>query len=335
MFEDLDCYYAELSEEDDGIYCMSLVDEPATEVNWLMFSKERQQFTVQDEEKRLLAGAVMVADTPIYRREGDYEYTIMYRKDVILKMAEKWLKDAKHNQVDLMHNDQVLDEGKVNLVELYIKDSARGINPVDIDVPDGSLLCTYHVNDDDIWKLCKEGKFKGFSLAGFFTPKKINTFKKDTFMSKLKEMLTNLLVELEAEEKPENPIIEVLDEDTENVEESGATEVIEEQVVEETVEEEKVAEIEDTEANTEVQMAEETPVVEETPMPNVNESRLAAVEQEIDTLRQDINAIRQELAKLLTSPMAQPIETQLRKEEVATEEMFSGRLKRLYDQMHK
>ena len=32
------------------------------------------------------------------------------------------------------------------------------------DVPVGSLMRTYHVVSDDIWKKVKEGKFQGFSV---------------------------------------------------------------------------------------------------------------------------------------------------------------------------
>lgn len=166
-------YYADIIAENDGVYTMSLVDCPATEFDWLCFSenkKEIQKFSIQNEDEHILMGVVMCANTPIYRRNGDFEYYIQYAPQTLEKMAEKMLNDNTFNNIDLQHNGKILPKGIVMMRELFIKNSERGIAPKGFEnLPDGSLMCVYKINDEELWQACKNGTFKGYSLEGMFS----------------------------------------------------------------------------------------------------------------------------------------------------------------------
>ena len=176
----LPLYNAFLDAEEDGLLVMSLVERPATEFNWLCFEEDKRQvlFSVQDEDKHILCGVVMLADTPIYRRDADgFEYYIQYSKETLEQMAEKMLFNNTFNTIDIQHNGEILPKGAVVLRELFIKDSERGICPKGFEeVKDGSLLCTYKVNDEQLWGCCTNGTFNGFSLEGYFTVAKVENF---------------------------------------------------------------------------------------------------------------------------------------------------------------
>lgn len=163
-------YKAALTEnpEETGMYLISLVDDPAVEANFMAFSKEKYlSFKVENEEKRIVTGLVMAADRPILRQDEDGLYYIMYDKDTINAMAERFLAMGLANNVDTQHNFEV--EKDVFLREMYIKDTERGISPKGFeDVEDGSLFATYHILNDEVWEKVKSGEFKGFSLAGIF-----------------------------------------------------------------------------------------------------------------------------------------------------------------------
>lgn len=152
MNKNLPIFYAEINSEEEGIFSISLVDYPATQKNFVCFNEDKsfQLFSIQDDEEHIVSGVVMSANTPIYRKdEKGFEYYIVYKPETIKLMAEKMLKDNNQNQVDLMHNGEII--GSVNLVELFIKDSTKGIVPTYMeDVPDGSLMATYKVRDDEI-----------------------------------------------------------------------------------------------------------------------------------------------------------------------------------------
>ncbi len=46
-------------------------------------SIEKQKFAIQDEEERIISGALMLADTPIYRNDANGEYYVVFTKDTI------------------------------------------------------------------------------------------------------------------------------------------------------------------------------------------------------------------------------------------------------------
>lgn len=200
MLRDLPLYTANISEDYDGIYAVSLVDFPATETEWVCFEKmQEQKYSIQDEDQHLLTGPIMLCQTPIYRRTPDgYEFNIIYTKETIKVMAEKMLSDMSHNNIDIQHDGEILDKGKVSLVELYIVDKEKGIDPKFIDVPDYSLMATYKVHDDSLWQECKNGKLHGFSLAGYFSIehiKKENFRKTHTMLEAIKNKVKEFLLE--------------------------------------------------------------------------------------------------------------------------------------------
>ena len=162
-------YNAIISDEDTGMYKISLVDDPAVMSNFQAFDKQHvpQMYTIQDEEKRLVRGVVMRADFPIYRYDSKMgEYYIIYKADQIRKMAEKYLVESRQNDVNLMH-EEGSDVDGVQMVQYFIKGDGISVDGFD-DCADGSLFAEFHVVNDDIWAAIKEGTYKGFSLEGIF-----------------------------------------------------------------------------------------------------------------------------------------------------------------------
>lgn len=166
-------YNALIDDEETRMIRISLVDDPAVMSNFLAFDADKQvmMYAIADEEKRLVHGVVMRADFPIYRISPNLgEFYIIYKADQIRKMAEKYLCESRQNLVNLMHEEDSDVEG-VHMTQYYIKDSAKGINPVGFGdkIADGSLFAEFHVVNDEIWQAIKEGTYKGFSLEGVFT----------------------------------------------------------------------------------------------------------------------------------------------------------------------
>ena len=169
-YKGLPLYRAEIIDIDEGILDISLVENPATKQDFVLFQEqERVEFSVLDESKHIISGVVMSADTPIYRRSPRLgEFYILFSKELIQKMVEKMSREGRFNLVTLNHEDELV-EG-VTLIELFLKDSEKGINPSYLqDVPEGSLIASYKVENPTIWNQIKSGEFKGFSLSGFFS----------------------------------------------------------------------------------------------------------------------------------------------------------------------
>ena len=200
MNQNIPTYSALISDDNEGILVISLVDAPATETNWMCFKEQENiKFSIVNEDEHILAGVVMVADKPIYRIAPDgTEFYIVFSKDVIKRMAEKMLDDNTFNNIDIQHDGNIIPHDKVKLVELFIADETKGIKPNYLDVPDGSLLANYKIYDEQLWQMAKSGELNGFSLEGVFTTVRYeqNKNNKHTKMSKIKEMLKSILVQL-------------------------------------------------------------------------------------------------------------------------------------------
>lgn len=148
---------------------VAIVDVPAIKKNFQTFSEQKQQFSIQDEEKRIISGALMLAETPIYRND-EYrgEYYCKFSKDTIEKIAVKFFDKGFQKNVNFMHDGNIID-GFV-MFESFISDKSRGVLPMQgyEDCPDGSWFCSFKVENEKAWQIIKEGNFKGFSVEGAF-----------------------------------------------------------------------------------------------------------------------------------------------------------------------
>ena len=158
--------YLTIDEDNEtGLDAISLVDHPAIERNWMAFNK-KQKFSL-NEEKRIVSGAAMVADYPIYRKDEDgREYYVVFDSDAIRKIAYKFMKEGKTNATNLDHTTDV--EGVFMFESLLIdemKPTPKGFDKL----PNGSWFVSYKVDNDDVWAQVKDGTFKGFSVEGVFS----------------------------------------------------------------------------------------------------------------------------------------------------------------------
>jgi hypothetical protein len=174
--------------DNSGVDYVSLVDFPAIEKDFLAFSKAKLNYAIQDEEKRIVSGAAMIADLPIYRNsDKNGEHYTVFKKDTIFKIVKKRSKMQYQNNVNLMH-DAIVDG--VFEIESYIIDRDRGIMPPKgfEDVADGSWFLSYYIENEDVWQKVKSGEFKGFSIEGFFDYKQ-PTDEEQNFANKLEQAI--------------------------------------------------------------------------------------------------------------------------------------------------
>ncbi len=135
---------------------------------------DRATFAIQDEEKRIISGPLMIANQRIFRTDpelGDYE--VFFSPETIKKIAIKMAKKGFHNNVNLMHNAEMKVPG-VTLFEVFQSDKERGIRPMKgfEDLADGTLFGSMFVENDVAWQMIKDGFIKGFSVEGNFGMKK-------------------------------------------------------------------------------------------------------------------------------------------------------------------
>ena len=165
-------FYIHINEGDDtGMDAISLVDFPAVQKNFLCFNKdEAKPLQFADESKHIITGVVILADTPIYRYSPVIgEYYVVFSADTIEKMIEKYARNGLFNSVNLDHNDDKFIQSAF-MTESYIVNKEKGICPSAFaDVPDGSWICSFHIEDENLWKeITTTQNYNGFSIQGIF-----------------------------------------------------------------------------------------------------------------------------------------------------------------------
>jgi len=161
-----------LDEESElGIEAISVVESPAIEEDFIALKSQEFKLAEVDKERRILMGALLIPNKPIYRRNGEDEYYIYFSKDTVLKASQMYLMNSKQNNSTLEHKYEI--EG-LSLVESWIVEDKVHDKSVKfgMDLPLGSWVGSVKVNNDTIWnEFVKTGKAKGFSIEGYFADK--------------------------------------------------------------------------------------------------------------------------------------------------------------------
>lgn len=132
--------------------------------------EEKMSFSTIEEE-RIVVGPFMIPDLMIKRKDpitGEIFY-VYYSKETIEKIAEKFLSDNKHNNTDINHSDSVTTKNTL-LESWFIKDPELDKSKLYgfKNLPIGTWMGAYRINDEATWNMIKSGELTGFSITGNF-----------------------------------------------------------------------------------------------------------------------------------------------------------------------
>jgi len=131
------------------------------------------KYMFASEDQQILVGPVAIPDMEIVRKiekgpDKGKPYWVRFSKDVVRKMAEKFMREMRNHDTNIQHN------GKDN-ANSYVMETWLVENPEDkansmykFDVPVGTWMVKMRVTDPAVWKQVKAGKLNGFSLEGNF-----------------------------------------------------------------------------------------------------------------------------------------------------------------------
>lgn len=157
-----------------GIDAISIVENPAIEEDFIALNSEQKEyhFAEVSKEKKIIMGAMLVPDKPIYRRdEENGEYYIYFSQDTIRKCMEMFFQNNNQSNATFEHKESISGLTMVEswIVEDLEKDKSK---LYDLNVPVGTWMGTMKVENDVIWnEFIKSGKVKGFSIEGYFADK--------------------------------------------------------------------------------------------------------------------------------------------------------------------
>jgi len=158
-------------EFDTGVDAISIVESPAIESDFVALKNQEIKLAEVDKEKKILMGALLIPNKPIYRNGSEGEYYIYFSKDTIVKASQMFLQNGKQSNSTLEHSKALNGLTLVEswLVEDDVMDKSRKYG---LDVPVGTWMGSVKVNNDDVWnEYVKTNKVKGFSIEGYFADK--------------------------------------------------------------------------------------------------------------------------------------------------------------------
>jgi len=184
-------------EQDDiGVDAISIVESPAIESDFVALKNQEIKLAEVDKEKKILMGALLIPNKPIYRNGGEGEYYIFFSKDTIVKASQMFLQNGKQSNSTLEHNQAL---NGLTLVESWIVEDKVHDKSVKygMDLPLGTWMGSVKVNNDDVWnEYVKTNKVKGFSIEGYFADKmeapkeNVEEQLSEELLSKIKSIIT-------------------------------------------------------------------------------------------------------------------------------------------------
>ena len=154
-----------------GIQAISVVESPAIEEDFVALKEEaRVELKTIDKEKRILMGAALIPNKPIYRRNGEDEYYIYFSQDTVRKASELFFINGNQNKATLEHQ---MDVQGTSVVESWIIEGEQDKSRMyGMELPVGTWMVSMKILNDELWEgYVKSGKVKGFSIEGYFVDK--------------------------------------------------------------------------------------------------------------------------------------------------------------------
>lgn len=165
MTKNLPVYDIVLNDDSQGVGFISLVDNPAIQVDWIKLAESIPvQINFQaDKEKQMLYGPFLIPNKNIYRFDDKLgEYFVRFSKEQIVKIADKFNEDLNNKNINFQHTSEKVDAFVASnwIIEGQDKSSNFGF-----DLPEGSWFGGVKVKDKNFWdNVVKSGEVKGFSV---------------------------------------------------------------------------------------------------------------------------------------------------------------------------
>ena len=168
----------------------SVVFNPAHEKSYQTFS-EVQRYEFND-EKQIVTGVAISADFPIYRKNGNEEFYVLFDKQAISDIVVDYARKGNFNNLNVEHKSNDVLKSAF-MVMIYQIDNEKGFTAPERfkDETDGSLLVSYKFLDKKEYERAKE--LNGFSIEGDFVIEELMKETENEFLTQVIEDLKSML----------------------------------------------------------------------------------------------------------------------------------------------
>lgn len=192
------------SDDNEGVFMLSLVDEPAIESNWILQSKGIEPIIMKAEKsKQMLYGAALIPNKVIPRLSEDGEkFNLIWDAQTIENIAYKFNRENLAKNINFQHSDRMVD-GYVAESWIVNNPSIDKSKSLGLNLAKGSWVVGVKINDKQFWNdEIAMGKLKGFSVEALIQKMEFKKIKieQKSMISKLKERLLSMFDTIEQEE---------------------------------------------------------------------------------------------------------------------------------------
>ncbi len=184
-----------IKDDEDGVFAISLVENPAIEENFVALSAGKIELKAIDDERRIVVGYALVPDKEIYRKQkinGEVkEFNIKFSKETVAKASELYMKQLNQANVTSEHERPVTD---CCVIESWMTEDAKkdkislyGIEPIV-----GGWAVMMKLDNPEEYANAKPGEYKGFSIEAMFQGFDALASKQETeedILNKIKDLL--------------------------------------------------------------------------------------------------------------------------------------------------
>jgi hypothetical protein len=179
-----------IDNENEGIEAISLVDRPAIESDFMVFSKE-EVYKFKEISKGIVTGAALIPNKKIFRKDSEgNEFEVYFTPETVEKASLLYFKNGNQSNSTVQHNKTV--EGVTTFESWIIQDPNNDkAKALGFDLPKGTWMISQKIDNAEVLEKVKDGTYKGFSIEGYFTDKlsKNEVDEEMELIKKLKEIL--------------------------------------------------------------------------------------------------------------------------------------------------
>lgn len=186
-------------EAEDGVFAISLVDQPAIESDFLALSKQvDNKFKIKlkeiDKKRKVVVGYALIPDLKIPRVKDGKEFNIVMSKETVALAASLYMKKLNLANVTSQHEKPVegccvieswvIEDPKMDKANIYNLEPA----------PKGGEWVVMMALTDEEYAKVEDGEYNGFSIEamfqGFDALEQSKELTDDEFIEQITKMLT-------------------------------------------------------------------------------------------------------------------------------------------------
>ena len=139
----------EENEEMVGIEAVSIVENPAIESDFIALADQEIKLAKVDDEKRIVMGAALIPNKPIFRKRNDTMFYVYFSEDTVRRSSELFFQNGNQSNATLEHQ---MKANGLTVVESWIVEGEQDKSRIyGLDAPVGTWMISMKITDDKLW----------------------------------------------------------------------------------------------------------------------------------------------------------------------------------------